>query len=416
MTRLGDSAFDEDRAEASQTGMDKEIRRRPRRPQPRKGPRPPAGFSRWLDVAASPNERALLSLVFRYGVIGRAELAREADLTIQSVSRLVEGLADRGLLRFGERISTRGNPSGGFGVELSPDGAFTLGVSIMTDALSLVLMNFRGEVLEACFEAQDDVRAEALFARIGRLTEAMIERHVPDRTRLLGAGVAVTGYFVEDGRRINPPPPLEDFALVDLPSMLSDRLGLPVIVENDAGAAAVAESLLGVGRRHGSFAYVHFAAGVGGGIIVDGRLLRGARGNAGEVAGVVPVDRFEDRPSLTLLLEMAREAGVEAASLSDFLSRFDLAMPGVEAWADRVREPLDMIVSSLGAVVDPEVIVLGGRLPRVLAERLIPAITPFSAPRRGAPRPLPPILPAEVGPEPTAIGAAVLPLKAHFFA
>lgn len=378
-------------------------------------PKAPASFSRRLDVAASRNERALLDLVLRHGTIGRAELARETELTIQSVSRLVDGLAERGLLRFGDRISTRGNPSGGYGVELAPDGAFTIGVSIMTDALSVVLMNFRGDALETCYEPQQDMGAKGVLARVAVLADGMIERHVPDRTRLLGAGVAVTGYFLEDGRRLNPPPPLDDFALIDLRALVSRRLGLPVIIENDAGAAAVAESFLGVGRRHDSFAYIHFAAGVGGGVVVDGRLMRGARGNAGEVAGVLPLHMFDDRPTMALLLQMVRDAGAEAASISELIADFDPAAPGVSEWCERVRAPLDMIISALGAVADPQVIVLGGRMPRALAERLIPTITPFAASRRGAPRPLPPVIPADLAGEPTALGAAVLPLKAHFF-
>lgn len=376
----------------------------------------PPAFSRRLDVAASRNERALLSLILRHGVIGRAELARETHLTIQSVSRLIEGLEARGLVRRGERISTRGNPSGGFGIELAPGGAFTLGVSLMTDALSVVLMNLRGEVVDSHFEPRRDMSAEAVLARVQDLLKTMSDQHVPDRSRLLGVGVAVTGYFVEDGRRLNPPAPLDDFALIDLRAMFSGRLGLPTIIENDASAAALAEGFLGVGRAHPTFAYVHFAAGVGGALVLNGELVRGARGNAGEVAGALPLRLFDDRPTMSLLLEMVRDAGVDISSISDLTARFAPDMPGVAAWRARVREPLDVIVSALGAVADPEVIVLGGRIPTALAQALIPAITPFQSPRRGAPRPLPPIVPAEVADEPTARGAAILPLKAHLFA
>ncbi len=376
----------------------------------------PATFSRRLDVAASRNERALLSLILRYGTVGRSVLARETDLTIQSVSRLIEGLEARGLVQRGERISTRGNPSGGFGIELAPDGAYTLGVSLMTDALSVVLMNFRGEALESCFEPRSDMTAPAVLARVEDLARAMMGRHVADRSRMLGVGVAVTGYFLEDGRKLNPPAPLDDFALVDLRGMFSQRLGLPVIIENDASAASVAEGFLGVGRDHPTFAYVHFAAGVGGAVVVKGELMRGARGNAGEVAGALPPELFDSRPTMALLLEMVREAGGDLASISDLAARFSLDLPGVAAWRERVRAPLDVIISAVGSVVDPEVIVLGGRIPTALAQALIPAIAPFEMPRRGAPRPLPRIVPAQVAGEPTALGAAVLPLKAHLFA
>lgn len=379
-------------------------------------PTPPSCFLRkHVNEAATPNERQLLDLVLRYGTVGRSVLAKETALTVQSVSRLVDGLVQRGLVRFGARVSERGNPASGLGVELVPEGAYTLGISIMTDAVSVVLMNFRGDILDARYEPQMDMHAEPLLARVETIAQQMIGRHVHDRSRLLGAGVAVTGYFVEDGRRLNPPEPLDDFALVNLPPLLSERLGLPVMLENDGAAAAIAESFLGAGRRFRSFAYLYFAAGVGGGIIADGRLLRGAQGNAGEVAGILPLDLFDDRPTLTLLLEMVRQSGQQVDSISDLLERFDTAMPGVEAWCKRVKAPLDMIVSAVGAVVDPQAIVLGGRLPKALAEKLIAGVTIYSAPRRQAARPQPILLPAEVDVEPTAVGAAVLPLKTHFF-
>lgn len=231
----------------------------------------------------------------------------------------------------------------------------------------------------------------------------------------MGAGAAITGFFVEDRRAVNPPAPLDDFALVDLEAMFSRRLGLDVIVENDGSAAALAESLLGVGRRYRSFAYVHLAAGLGGGIIVDGRLLRGARGNAGEVANVLPVKQMKDRPTLNLLLEMTRAAGGSAASISELLTSFDPDMPGVSAWIERVSKPLETIVYALGAILDPDAIVLGGHLPQSLAQRLIANLTTSRQMRRGTRWNLPPVLPAETTAEPTAIGAAMLQLKQHYF-
>lgn len=363
----------------------------------------------------SHNERTVLALVQQHGLIGRADMAQHMGLTTQSVSRLVDGLSTRGLVQLGQRVTKRGNPKAGQGVELAADGMFSLGVSLMTDALSLVLMNLRGQVLARHFQPQPDVRISALLEQVASLSQSMLEAHVPDRSRIAGVGVAVPGFFVEDARVINPPPPLDDLALVDLPALLQERLQLPVQLENDASAAAVAESFIGAGLRHRSFGYLHFAEGVGGGVVLDGKLLRGRHGNAGEVAGVMPLDMLPDRPSLRLLLQLAQAEGAPATSLTELLTDFDAHMPGVDAWLERTRLPLQMMLSSLFSVLDPDAIVLGGRLPPALAQRMIAGVGLFNDPRRNRPRPLPPIIPAEAGQEPTAIGAAVLPLKTLLF-
>ena len=87
-----------------------------------------------------------------------------------------------------------------------------------------------------------------------------------------------------------------DWALRDLEAELSQVLDMPVWIENDGNAAAVGESLFGVGRRHRSFAYLYIAAGLGGGLILDGVPVRGFRGNAGEFTGLLPVQARETRP------------------------------------------------------------------------------------------------------------------------
>ena len=374
-----------------------------------------ANFLRRPDLrTASGNERQILDLVRRLGPVTRADLTRQTELTAQSISRLVDELIDRGLLRTGERIlKGRGQP--GVAVELVPEAAYTIGISIMTDAVAVVLMDFTGAALEEQLEPLSTMRRADVIDAIKRIVAGLIERRAIKPVRLFGIGVAITGYFIAAGTRVNPSAHLEDWALIDLREVLSDAFQLPVWVDNDGNAAATGESLFGVGRWTRSFAYIYVATGLGGGVVIDGNVIEGAAGNSGEFTGILPPNLRDDRPTLELLRQMINARGVEISSVSELIARFDPAWPGIEAWIERTRQPLIAIVSAIAAVLDPEAIVIGGRIPPALAKRLADETAFYAVPRRAHPRPLPKLVAAESTGDATAIGAAALPLKHHFF-
>ncbi len=196
--------------------------------------------------------------------------------------------------------------------------------------------------------------------------------------------------------------------------MFKDALGIPVWVENDGTAAAVGESLLGYGREVDDFAYLHFAAGFGGGLIRNGRAVRGVSGNAGEFGGMLPPDYAS--PSLGKLTQIVKaEAGLSYPTLQAFLDAFDPSWAGVSTWLQAAERSLTLIVNGIGSAVDPGMIILGGRLPEVLASELIERLHFYPAERRGFRRPSPPLRFAASLRDPVAVGAAMLPLQAVFF-
>jgi glucokinase len=104
-------------------------------------------------------------------------------------------------------------------------------------------------------------------------------------------GLAIPGEVDAAGRcwRL---PNVPGFEGVEIARELSARLGCPVFVENDATSAAYAELLFGHGRQHPSFVMLTLGTGIGGGVVIDGRLRRGRSGFAGEI-GHVPIDASE---------------------------------------------------------------------------------------------------------------------------
>ena len=361
------------------------------------------------------SESLVLSLVLRGRGATQPELARASELSQQTVSRLVNDLVGRGALVTGERrvSGRRGQPS----VELAiaPGYAFSLGVALMTDAMSILLMDFAGNVVDYEYFAMPVMSRQAVFARIDEAKSRFLEARPEARDRLVGVGIGISGYCLDGKSRYNTPPSLDDWAMEPLDQLFSDALGLPAWAENDGNAAAIGESFLGAGREYSNFVYVFVAAGIGGGVISNHQLLRGTHGNGGELGLILPW-RLYQLPTLETLLGSIRRAGVPLEGISDMLSNFDPDWPGVGEWVEKSRDPLSLIASSIAALLDPEAIVLGGRLPQQLARKIIPAIELYDDARRQEPRPLPRIILSQTHVDACAIGAAMLPLEQKFYA
>ena len=168
--------------------------------------------------------------------------------------------------------------------------------------------------------------------------------------------------------------------------ILADAVGLPVRIENDANAAAWAENAFGAGRGERDQLLVAVGTGIGGGLILDGELYRGGRGVAAEIGHInyVPGGRrcqcgrdgcWEEYASGNALQRMGREAAADG-SAPTLLARADgdpsavtgtliteLARQGHAEGIglfERLAEPLGTGIASLVAVLDPNVVVVGG--------------------------------------------------------
>jgi predicted NBD/HSP70 family sugar kinase len=361
------------------------------------------------------SEAIILGHVLRHRGATQPEIARHTGLSQQSVSRLVNELIGRGALQLGERRSSgkRGQPS--VEINIAADHAFSLGVALMTDAMSVLLMDLAGNVVDYAFHDMPVMSRKAVFTRLAEVKQRFLARRPEAADRLIGMGIGISGYCLDGASRYNPPRALDDWAMVPIDSLFSEAFELPAWVENDGNAAAIGESFLGAGRTYADFVYVFLAAGIGGGVICNHRLLRGRNGNGGEIGLIVP-RHLHPLPTLETLLEALRKHGVAVASISDMLARFNPDWPGVDAWVAQSRDGLSLIASAIAALLDPDAIVLGGRLPPGLAERIIPSIELFDDARRQEPRPLPRLIQSQTRVDACAIGAAMLPLEKTFYA
>ncbi len=344
----------------------------------------------------------------------QSELTKVLGTAQQSVSRIVASLTKKQLIhaKSPTSLGRPGKPSPR--LTLNPGAAHTVGISIMADAVSTGLIDFSGSLLGRELTPLPTMDPAAVLDCISNHVDKLLTARNMTRDSLSGVGVAMSGYFMDNTRTFNPPPPLRDWMSVDVASLVSNRLALPAWADNDGNAAAIGEAALGVGRRIHNFAYLYFSAGFGGGVVVDGSLLEGRFGNSGEFAGILPYNVYP-HPNLELLRHCVRNRGIEIASIHELVSNFDPDWPGIDDWIAKVKDSLSLVASACSAILDTEAIVLGGLIPRSLAERLIPHIEFYSMPRWGTRRPVPQILPAEAPGDAVLFGAASIPLEKLYF-
>ncbi|KFC67428.1 Transcriptional regulator, ROK family [Devosia sp. LC5] len=365
------------------------------------------------------NRRVVLEVIRLHGHLGRTEIARRAQLTAQAVANIVEELLDEGLLvELGRMRSGRGQPPIQFAV--NPNGPVTVGVEIAADHMVTVLLDLSGGLRAQSISPLERTDPDYIPGKVAE--EIAKLRTSAQDTRLLGVGVVMPGPFDIEGMSSVGPATLPGWTGADPVKLIAKATGESVVLENDATAAAVGERLYGAGRQSGNFCYLYFGVGLGLGVIQDGRPLRGAFGNAGEIGhvGLVPrkgksaygaagvLERFV---SVYALREQLALAGIYAANVDDIQALHDDNNPHLMGWIASAADYLAPTVGMLENIFDPETIIFGGGLPDSVLDAVISALDPLPvsvATRRM--RTTPRVLRGQTGQLTAALGAAALPL------
>lgn len=233
--------------------------------------------------APSSSRSQVLDLVRTRAPISRVELAELTGLTQASISHAVRALLDEGLLReTGDREWTGGKPR--VMLTLDPLARCAVGVQLGADWLVVVLTDARGAVV-----ARTRVRGarlhqpDAVVATIARHVDVLLRAAGVGRRGVVGLGLAVPGTLDLDAGAIAVSRSLDRWQGFPVRSRLGAAVGLPVVMDNDATAAAVGEYW--AGRTAGSVAHctLYMGAGLGAGIVVNGTVYRGASGNPGPI-------------------------------------------------------------------------------------------------------------------------------------
>lgn len=364
-----------------------------------------AGMTVASDLDLNPNQRRVLDVIWRHGPIARVDIGARTDMSTMGVTRTTKELLDHGLLV--EDVLH----SGGRGQPVRPltvraDAAYAVGVYFTQRLLQVAMVDLSGVPLW-----RENIRMEASSpAEVAKATQAAINQHctAQQREHLVGVGVALPGDFIADKRRLNAHALFPGFRGDDLQAELQAHLDEPVHVENDAASAALGERLLGVGQTINSFFFAHIGMGVGGGIIINGRLHRGTRGNAGIIGVQYP--NSAPRPSGQDLMETLNREGVPINDLSELETLTPQSCPPLKQWLNRASAQLHHGLWITARVLDPDAVIIGGHLPTFLLQEIVARVDDEAFCNEGVMVPRPKVFASSLGPAAGVIGAAAVPL------
>jgi predicted NBD/HSP70 family sugar kinase len=367
------------------------------------------------------NERIVLQAIRLHGPLPKADVARLTRLSSQTASVIINGLLADGLVVKQERVRGRiGQPS--VPIALNPDGAFTLGIKVGRRSLDVLAMDFVGQVRSRESIEYDYPDPETIFPAIAQRLALVDAQLGPNASRVVGAGVAAPLWLGGWRDFLGAPVGVMDaWNEIDIRARIQALTQLPVEFAKDTTAACVAELVFGQGRSVENFLYLFIGTFVGGGLVIDGHLHPGPRGNAGAVGSLPLLGAQGGDPKQLLhaasglgLEQLLRNRGLPIAAAHDARALSPEMRPLTDRWLDEACPALALTVTSAGALLDLDAVVIDGSMDRRMVGEIIvrtdQVLDGFNW--EGIARPQ--LLAGSIGADARAMGGAILPLYRHF--
>jgi predicted NBD/HSP70 family sugar kinase len=369
-----------------------------------------------LERAADHNQRVTLHAIRINGSLTRVELAAITGLTAPAIANITKRLLADGLIEeAGQRRGGRGQPP--TKLVINRDACHSIGVNIDRDHITIVLVNFAGETLARVSEEVNFALPDHVRSLYRRSIKDMMRSAGVKETSLVGLGIAVPddlGLVDLPGR----PAAYSKWDKVDMGNLFDKPLSLPVFVENDAAAAAMGEMQLGLGQKYSTFFYILISSGLGGGLVIDGAYFRGADGRSGELGfmhapGTGARDQIQDFVSLSGLAGQLERDGLGLADVMGVADLSAAAEKCVDGWIAQAAEQLYVPLEAVNCLINPGVVLVGGRLPSAIVERLTARAHDLLRDKATNVPVIAPVARAALSDDAPAVGAAILPFS-HF--
>lgn len=329
-----------------------------------------------LESLRERNRRELLAALRRNGSASRADLARLTGLSRSTVSTLIAELQAGGMVieqaPGDSRVMQQGRPPTLLALDRS--AGLVLGIDFGHDRVRVAVADLSRTILAERVHDLDVDRsaAQALDVAV-RLTDAVVEGAGVDRDGILGAGVGVSGPIDVAAGALHAGKILPGWAGVRPADELSERLSLPVHLDNDANLGALAEVTLGAGIGARDAIYIMVSGGVGAGLILAGELYRGTGGTAGELGHVLvdetgPICRCGNRGCLEMMaggraiIELLRPSHGDDLTLDEVIALVGEGDSGARRAIADAGRVLGRSVAAIVNAFNPELVIVGGTL------------------------------------------------------
>ena len=371
-----------------------------------------------LERAGDHNQRVTLHAIRVNGPITRAELAAITGLTAPAIANITKRLlTDKLIQEAGRRRGGRGQPA--TKLVINPDSWFSIGLNVDRDHITWWCWISKGRCARA-------PRARWLSRCRGTSSSSSARASANYSPRWASAA---SGWWASAwrcpttcrGRRRcrTSRPTTAVWASTDVASLLeSARCSVPVFVENDAAAATMGEMQFGLGKKHQTFFYILITAALGGSLVIDGNHFRGATGRSRRARAAARPRRQRATSARSRTSSRCRRSTAGSPRRASVCPRRpssrDLDESGqaiIDAWVEAAVDSLLDTLLAINCLVNPEAILIGGRLPAGIVDRLATRLNQRLEAHAGTVPAIAPVARAALSDDAPAVGAAILPFS-----
>ncbi|WP_345799157.1 ROK family transcriptional regulator [Nocardioides sp. YIM 152315] len=315
----------------------------------------------------------MLEHVVRAGSPTQAEIARQTGLSAATVSNIVRALTEEGLVELTATVSSGRRAQA---VRISRSTGLAAGVDFGRSHVRIAIAALSQEIV-----AEREVRVRRGYpaaegvAVAREVFDELVESTGATRADVVALGVGIPGPIDTRTGLVGSGSILPEWVGAPLEELVDGSFGMPALIENDANLGALAERTWGAARGVDDLVYIKISTGIGAGLVVDGRLYRGASGTAGEIGHTTvntmgPVCRCGNRGCLELeaavpvILERLAASHGADLTIDRVLDLLDAGDVPARRVLDGAGHALGVAVAGLCNLLNPSMIIVGGDLAR----------------------------------------------------
>ncbi len=327
------------------------------------------------------NKKRIIKLLSMERELTKLDISRKLDISIPTVTTIVGELMEEGLVEEAGMANSTGGRKPMI-IRFLPDSRYSIGIDLGRDYVRAVLTNLDSKILKDKTCELNVISETEVLSVIKRLIEEVIaEENVKDK--LLGIGLSLPGTVNEEELKLEV---ATNFRLRNISfKELYSHFNLPIYLENEANAGALAESKLGIAKDLSNLIYISITEGIGGGIFINNYMYKGKDRRAGEIGHMcIAKDGrqcncgrrgcWETYASNRALIKSYNEkSGSKIKHVDEILKRYKtedkIAVEVVDEYLDNLAEG----IQSLLFIFNPDYIIIGGEISKhsdIFSEKL----------------------------------------------
>jgi predicted NBD/HSP70 family sugar kinase len=319
---------------------------------------------------ADPRSRhGVAKALLRQAPLFREEIAHAAGLPMRVLANALDGLESEGSV---ERVGDKN--AAGPAYRICGGAAYSVGIDLGGTKVIAAIADLTGQIRAEAAEATDVRGGEHVLAQIRNLASRLATREDIDFSRIGAVTVGMPGVIHPRTGVIRLGPNIDGLSELNVPAALGNLFDQPVRVENDVNLAVLGEVWKGHAIDSRDVGFLSLGTGVGLGLVINGKLVRGARGAAGEVAylpigrdltsaSTLDVGAFElEIGSAGILARYEACGGAAAKTVRDMFSLLEAGDGVAAAIVDEIAYKAALAIVALQATLDLDKVILGGSI------------------------------------------------------